>query len=169
MNLYILSSIEASSTLHCAPPGGELLGHFLRASAFLLWAAVLLCHQRAGARETGGVQLSGWPGRAAQLLQPSQTHSAGGDCSGLESVLGRKDMSVLENYTVPLINSHQNLYLFLPKEEIRMKVRAGEVLFLHLSQELCNVILENMFYCKSESVSHSAFLCLFTVCISTVC
>lgn len=75
---------------------------------------------------------------------------------------GLKDMSVLENYTVPLIASHQNLYLFLAKEEIRMKVSAGEVLFLHSSQALCNVILENVFYCKSESVFHSVFLCLFT-------
>lgn len=71
-------------------------------------------------------------------------------------------MSVLENYTVPLIDSHQNLYLFLPNEEIQMQVRAGEVLFLHSSQALCNVILENVFYCKSESVSHS--VCLLFVC-----
>lgn len=76
---------------------------------------------------------------------------------------GLKDMSVLENSTVPLIDSHQNLYLFLAKEEIRMKVSAGEVLFLHSCQALCNVILENVFYCKSESVAHSVFLCLFTV------
>lgn len=73
---------------------------------------------------------------------------------------GLKDMSVLENYTVPLIDSHQNLYLFLAKEEIRMKVSAGEVLFLHFVTWYWK-----MCFIASQSLSLSVFLCLFTVCM----
>ena len=75
----LVSSSQPSSALHRAPPGGELPGHRRRASPLLLWAAVHVRHQRAGAGEAGGVQLGRGSGRAAQLLQPAAPHRAGGD------------------------------------------------------------------------------------------
>lgn len=75
----LLSSCQASATMLCAPPGGEVLGHCCRTSTLLLRTSVHLCHQRAGAGKTSRVQLRCRSVWAAQLLQPAATHSPGGD------------------------------------------------------------------------------------------